>query len=485
MTYPSRLCIVGIDALDPDLLEKWRDDLPTFRRLMEGGAWSRLESTFPPDSIPAWTTIYTGLDPSEHGGLEYVNYLDIRSGKTTLNNDRMRGRTFWDVASRAGRRVLVANPFLAYPTWPVNGLMVSGPVFVDGSVSVHPPEATLPEPLPELGGMVDFPSRKTLAAFYERCVRITRAQADFYGKLMRQEPWDLAYVLFLTLDRVKHFYWRFEDVEDPCYAQWPGHPTPVRDFYVLLDGLLAELLAGLPSDTTVFVMSDHGHQRRCTELFYVNEWLRRAGFLAAPTRLGILDPRVFVERAKNAALDIAYKFELEDTLSILARWVPRRKALRRADHVIQGDASLARASSFAGVNPFGGIVLNHSEVARRGANSADVRESIVTGLRGVVDPRTNKKVVRWALPRAEAVPPGARQEAYPDILFELDPAYGVSWSVFRPIFGPNVTHRKISGGHTRDGVLLTAGPLADGVVLERSRVGDIFSAVLRQLGLSQ
>ena len=104
--------------------------------------------------------------------------------------------------------------------------------------------------------------------------------------------------------------------------------------------------------------------------------------------------------------------------------------------------------------------------------------------RGVADPRTKRKVVRWALPRAEAVPAGARQEAYPDILFELDPAYGVSWSVFRPLFGPNVTHRKISGGHTRDGVLLTAGPLADGVVVKRRRVVDIFSLVVRQLGLS-
>jgi len=363
-------------------------------------------------------------------------------------------------------------------------VMVSGPVFVDGSVSVHPPDARLPEPLPELGGMVDFPSRKTLAAFYERCVRITRAQAVFYGKLLRQEQWDLAYVLFLTLDRVKHFYWRFEDADDPCHARWPGRPTPVRDFYILLDELLGELLAGLPSGATVFVISDHGHKRRCTELFYVNEWLRRSGFLAAPTGLGILDPRVFVERAKNAALDLAYRFELEDALSLLARWVPRRKALRRADHVIQGNASLARASSFAGVNPFGGIVLNQAEIARRGANIADIRESVVTGLRRVADPRTKRKVVRWALPRAEAVPAGARQEAYPDILFELDPAYGVSWSVFRPLFGPNVTHRKISGGHTRDGVLLTAGPLADGVVVKRRRVVDIFSLVVRQLGLS-
>jgi len=484
MKNDSRLCIIGIDALDPDLLERWRADLPTFERLMKEGRWTRLESTFPPDSIPAWTSIYTGRDPSEHGALEYVDYLDIRHGATTLSNERLKGHTFWDVASDAGREVLVANPFLAYPTWPVKGLMVSGPVFVDGRVSVHPPDAVFPEAFPELGGMVEFPSRKTLGSFYDRCVRITRAQAEFYSALLRTRSWDLAYVLFLTLDRIKHFYWRFEDREDPCHVAWPAHPAPVREFYKLLDELLAQLLGDLPPGTTTLVLSDHGHQRRCTELFYVNEWLRREELLAVPTRLGWADPRVILERAKNTALDLAYRLELEETLAAMAQWVPGRKQLKRSDHVIRGDNSLARASSFAGVNPFGGIVLNEAEISRRGDSRQRLTDQIISGIRHVVDPRTGRTVVRWVAPRAQVIRNGARQEAYPDILFELDPAYGVSWSVFRPMFGPSVTHRKISGGHTRHGVILAAGPLREGVWVEHPSVVDVFSLVLRQLGLS-
>ena len=63
----SRLTILGIDALDPNLLNKWKDDLPNFSRIMDQGYYVPLESTQPPDSIPAWVSIYTGMQPWQHG----------------------------------------------------------------------------------------------------------------------------------------------------------------------------------------------------------------------------------------------------------------------------------------------------------------------------------------------------------------------------------------------------------------------------------
>ena len=478
------LCVIGIDALDPDLLERWRDRIPNLAAMMTPGHYGRLQSTFPPDSIPAWTSIYTGLDPSVHGGLEYIDYLDIKSG-AKLDVSRVRGSAFWDVVGKQGKKVLVVNPFMTYPAWPVHGTMISGPVFVTGEVSVHPQGLALPEPVPELGGMVEFPTARTLQSFYQRCVTVTEQQAAFFAALLRRESWDLSYVLLLTLDRIKHFYWRFEDREHPCHVHWEDNPHPVRQFYEILDRALGIVLEALPPQASVLILSDHGHQRRCTKLFYMNEWLRRRGWLEAPGGLAaVVSPRVLLERGKNLALDLAFHLNAEDALSRLARYVPHRKALKRADHVVKADSSVARTSSFAGVNPFGGIVINREACGRRGLEPQRVQAEIVEGLGTVQDDR-GRSIVRWVKPREEVIPPGANAERYPDLLFELDPTYGVSWSLYHSLLGPNLTMRKVSGGHTHYGAVLSAGPHAAQIPASGLRVTDISRLVTSHFGSSE
>jgi predicted AlkP superfamily phosphohydrolase/phosphomutase len=47
------LLVIGLDCAAPQLVfEQWREELPTLRRLMAGGAYGRLESTHPPSPFP-------------------------------------------------------------------------------------------------------------------------------------------------------------------------------------------------------------------------------------------------------------------------------------------------------------------------------------------------------------------------------------------------------------------------------------------------
>jgi len=154
----SKVVIIGIDGLDPFLLSKWKNELPNLGSLFVDASEITLNSTFPPDSICAWTSIYTGENPAEHGLLESIDYLANK--KLTENEDRsvvFRGKTFWDIAGRNGKTVCVINPFLAYPAWDVNGIMISGPVFEGGEIKACP-ESILDEyKFPPIGGIVDFP----------------------------------------------------------------------------------------------------------------------------------------------------------------------------------------------------------------------------------------------------------------------------------------------------------------------------------------
>ena len=58
----GRILIIGLDGASPVLVERWQDDLPNLRRLMQRGVFGQLESVIPPRSIPAWYCLATGMN---------------------------------------------------------------------------------------------------------------------------------------------------------------------------------------------------------------------------------------------------------------------------------------------------------------------------------------------------------------------------------------------------------------------------------------
>ena len=68
-----KLIVFGIDGMDLDVVLRYKDELPNIYGMMKESGFPRLRSVFPADTTPAWTTIYTGQDPSEHGILNFVN----------------------------------------------------------------------------------------------------------------------------------------------------------------------------------------------------------------------------------------------------------------------------------------------------------------------------------------------------------------------------------------------------------------------------
>src|SRR5215217_993159 len=103
----SPLIVLGVDGLDWEYVERHRELLPS---LSSWPVLSRLASVFPPDSIPAWTTIFTGVSPGDHGVIESIDYLETRpSAAADTAAEGLPGRTFWDEAGRRGHRVCVVN----------------------------------------------------------------------------------------------------------------------------------------------------------------------------------------------------------------------------------------------------------------------------------------------------------------------------------------------------------------------------------------
>lgn len=453
----SKILVIGIDGMDWNVLEPLLPELPNLSRIADSGYAGKLVSIFPPDSIPSWISIFTGLDPSEHGILESIDYFKKDIKQFSIDTSAFRGKTFWDRASEIGKRVLIVNPLLAYPPWPVNGIMASGPVFVSGETATTPSDVISKYRVPPLGGIVDFPEKRELRAFKEKTAEDTLRIAEFASALMANEEWDLAFVTFLTLDRMQHFFWRYQDPEDPTYPGRNRHETAIKDFHLLLDRCVGMLLENCSRDCIVMILSDHGHGRRPAMHFNLNELLRSRGYLES--RIGgpkFLSARYHIDRAKNAALEILHRLDLEDLSYRLARVFPWTRKLKKGDFLTDPRGNLATASEFGGNNPFGGIEISRIRCREEEIDYEKLRDEIIALLLGVRDIR-GRELFLW-VKRREELYSGPYLEKLPDILFEMIPEYGTAWSLYRPLFTLNPRHRKISGGHRSSGVLLI-GPL--------------------------
>lgn len=478
-----KLVIIGIDALDATLVQRWIQDLPNMRRLIQEGFFSPLASTSPPDSIPAWVTIYTGLSPWQHGILDSVDYLEIRAGAKPIDIEIFKGRTFWDLASKAGKRVCIINPLLAYPVWAVNGIMVNGPVFITGEVQAYPPSILEQYNIPEMGGMTDFPDKRSLPQFIERTQKVTKDLADFGIKLFELESWDLYFICFLTLDRVMHFLWRYHDREDPTFPGKNPYQESIKTFFVIFDSIIGDFLKRLDSDQVLMVLSDHGHGMRPPKAFYPNEVLRKAGLLK-PARSPLLGPAsvMLTERAKNLFLNLMQNLDLEDQVYRVASIIPRkhRKKLKSSSYAIDHSQSLCWTSDIGGGTSFGGIVINQDKIDSKQRYEA-LRQQVIDLLERIRD-KSGVEPVQWVKRREEAFP-GEASSSYPDIVFELSSGYGVDRSIYCGITGSSATHKKVSGGHTKHGVLMFSEK-PDFKIADRVEVSDIFDMVVRILAIS-
>jgi Uncharacterized conserved protein len=67
--------ILGFDSFDPNVFEELagRNQLPNLEKLSQGGRYSRLEVSSPPQTEVSWTSIATGMDPGGHGIFDFVH----------------------------------------------------------------------------------------------------------------------------------------------------------------------------------------------------------------------------------------------------------------------------------------------------------------------------------------------------------------------------------------------------------------------------
>ena len=83
----------------------------------------------------------------------------------------------------------------------------------------------------------------------------------------------------IGVDRIHHAFWKYCDPEHPKYEPGNKYQHAIRDYYQFVDAEVGAIVAMLPANTQVLLLSDHGAQAMIGG-FCFNEWLIREGYLA-------------------------------------------------------------------------------------------------------------------------------------------------------------------------------------------------------------
>ena len=304
-----RMLVVGLDSAAPELVfGSFRDDLPTITSLARKGSSGLLESTIPAITVPAWSCMMTGLDPGQLGFYGFRNRADHSYDRMTIANAKaVRQPRVWNLLSDAGKRVGVIGVPQTYPVQTVNGQMVSCFLTPSSESDYTYPPALRDEITAWIGGdefLVDVPRFRSddkdriLADIY----RLADQHFTVCKRLLERERYDFFMTVDMGLDRIHHAFWKYMDPGHPKHEPGSRFAEAIHDYYVFVDGKIAELLELVDDDTIVVVVSDHGAKGMVGGLC-MNEWLIQEGYLTLkeyPSEVVPLD-RCEIDWAKTKA----------------------------------------------------------------------------------------------------------------------------------------------------------------------------------------
>ncbi|MDA4131270.1 MAG: alkaline phosphatase family protein, partial [Thaumarchaeota archaeon] len=118
--------LFGLDGASEEQIRSvmQRTNLPNFEKVFKKGIISDLLSVYPYVTAPAWTTIFSGVNPGKHGIFEMYK---IVGNKLRPQNMRDTDVPFlWDYLSWAGKRTLALGIPFIYPAPTINGVFVTG-----------------------------------------------------------------------------------------------------------------------------------------------------------------------------------------------------------------------------------------------------------------------------------------------------------------------------------------------------------------------
>lgn len=454
MSSNTKVLVIGIDSMDRMILEQYIEELPTFREIKEKSPNLTMTSVFPPDSDTAWASIYTGLYPTNHGVVSFVDPLEkfIKIQTEEADADKIRGKTFWDYMNNYNYLSIILLPHIAYPPWKINGIMVSRSRVSD-SVKSEPTELPIKFDLTCLNTPKGVPKKdtKTLKTLLTKYKKLVEDETKFFEKMIKNTDFDLFFAYSSALDAIQHYFWNYCDPTDPNYPGKNEFESVILEFYKLYDDMIKKLIRNADDNTIVIILSDHGHTKRPEFVVNINKVLREIGLLKESKKVSSR----MIESLKEVTTMIISKYNLGWIASKVIRAIPSVKDIYSKPSSINWHNTIAYAIDMSGIKAYtyGGIRINKHLLYNKEYEA--IRERIINKLRYIPHPETGENIVKWIMKREELYGRNGKYiEKYPDIIIQLKDGFGIGHKVNGPLITKKYTSNIVPGSHRGDTPIL-------------------------------
>lgn len=480
--------IIGLDGATFDYIDPLIDEgkLRSIAKLIKNGVRSKLKTTVPPITGSAWPSFMTGKTPAKHGVFDFIQQ-EIKEDVSLVDSRSIVGETIFDILSRNGKKVISINVPVTYPPWKINGIMITGMLSPENAEITCPPELKK-----ELGDYrIDIKTsykegkeQEMIDDLEDLLIKRTKLTK----KLLSEEDWNFAMVVFRGVDIIPHYFRKYMDPGHPGYARSnKKYRDAISNIYEKTDKAIEEVCGVIPDDTTIFMMSDHGHGR-LRKMINLNMWFLKKGFLALKKSPKVsLKYNLFkIGLSPQNVYNMLSKFGIQNIIQNFSRQT-RNKILNSMLSFTDVDWNRTKAYSLGhigqiyvnlkGREPFG--------IVNKGEEYEKVRDEIIQRLKELKDPDTDDYVIE-KLVKKEEIYSGPYLDNAPDLfVFTKNEEYDCfalmaqNTDIFCDHF------KKQTGKHTlHGGIFVANGPEIElGMEVDGANIIDITPTVLYLMGL--
>jgi predicted AlkP superfamily phosphohydrolase/phosphomutase len=488
----TKLAIIGIDGATYDIIHPMiaAGELPNIAKILRDGVSGALESEKPPMTPPAWTSMFTGLNPGKHGVFHFIGRNLGTYQHSLKNSSSFVGKDIMSLLSRRGLSVGSLSVPMTYPPYEVNnGYMISGiPMPLTGDSIAWPPEIC--DDIRRILGtdyVADVEYSKydgdtetaedDLSLYSElrdELFRLEEQRLTIQTDFLRTRPTDFYFTVISVTDRCQHYFWKFQDPSHAGYTEEGAHlyGEVIKDSYRLADKFVGEARAIIGEDVPIALVSDHGFGPQYQD-FHINTWLEQQGYLV----------RKQVPYLKWGKLHLGGVFHrlglgfIEKLMGPLGK-IPiyRPKMKRQAD---ASDIDWLRTKAFANLH---GICLNLKNREPSGIVSEDdystLLDEIIVGLRDIKMPDGSDACD--GIFKKEDIYSGPRTAEAPDLQFQMAGLSCITkecWAE-KELFAMR-KNAPISGQHRFNGIFaISKEGLESGKVIEGMHIQDTAPTLL-------
>ena len=498
---PRRVMVIGFDGATLDLIRPWAEAgiLPTFHRLLVHGAWGPLQSTMPPVTPAAWSSLATGLNQGKHGLFDFFGRQEGSYETYVVNATHRHGASLWHSLGQAGHRVTVFNVPATYPPDQVNGLMVSGLLTPTHATDAAWPPELLDELKQAVPGFSFYPpgifSQGQEVEFINDVLawdKMTLRATEF---LMEKQSWDFLFTVFIGTDIVSHFMWRHMATQGASVAT--DDPTAreiltnaIQNVYRQADTILSSLLEAVGDDVYVVIVSDHGFGP-LDYYMHLNAWLVQKGYLkfkrTPAVLLKHLAYRLGITPLRMLELLRALRLggRVQQTASERNAWF---KSLVKKVFLSLADVDWTRTTAYSagyGAPIFVNLKGRQPQgIVEPGAENESLLAQLTADLQALRHPDTGEPYV-GEIYRPQDLYSGPYTDLAPDLLplprNWRNQGYGVHDFASNRWLEPSPDR---TGTHRMDGILFLHGPgVRPGYSIEGAFLWDVAPTILALMGV--